>query len=194
VKLCEASRAIDATRAEPDVHRPPKDKEASPAGGLRDSKSPIPPKKNGLITGQSFRQNTVQARAIKCLPCVFAFTVLNRQQPSIELLPSNDKAGVQFLDSPGLREATCCHQNRSLYFRALAGAKSVLAPGEHRVGWQPAIRNKQSSPHQMRLCMRPSVPKRVIIRRPSCRTFSGQQLRQLGDVHRPPNRVMGCPD
>jgi hypothetical protein len=25
------------------------------------------------------------------------------------------------------------------------------AAGEHRVGWQPAIRNKQSSPHQMRL-------------------------------------------
>jgi hypothetical protein len=53
------------------------------------------------------------------------------------------------------------HQNQSVYFRKLAGAKSVLAPGEHRVGWQPAIRNKQSSPHQMRPCMRPSVPKHV---------------------------------
>jgi hypothetical protein len=87
--------------------------------------------------------------------------------------PLSCMAGVQFFDRPRRREATCCHQNQSLYFRALAGAKSALAPGEHRVGWQPAIRNKQSSPHQMRLCMRPSVHCN-----PSRRAFRGNKIRE----------------
>jgi hypothetical protein len=88
------------------VKRPP------PLDGLRDSKSPIPPKKNGLTTGQSFRRNAVQARAIKYFAVGFAFTVLIRQQPPAV---SHDKAG--FLDRPGRREAAgrqCKPANRRI--------------------------------------------------------------------------------
>jgi hypothetical protein len=105
-----------------------------------------------MVLGIDFTSRPRREKPIRCLSCALDDGVL--------------RADYLILDRPGRREATCCHQNQSLYFRALAGAKSALAPGEHRVGWQPAIRNKQSSPHQMRLCMRPSVPKRVIIRGP----------------------------
>jgi hypothetical protein len=121
-----------------------------------------------MVLGIDFTSRPRREKPIRCLSCALDDGVL--------------RADYLILDRTGRREATCCHQNQSLYFRALAGAKSALAPGEHRVGWQPAIRNKQSSPHQMRLCMRPSVPKRVIIRGPSCRTFSGQQFWQLRNI------------
>jgi hypothetical protein len=42
----------------------------------------------------------------------------------------------------------------------------------------------------MRLCVRPSVPKRVIIRGPSCRTFSGQQFWQLRNIRRNPPHLI----
>src|SRR6516225_1720992 len=58
-----------------------KEKRPPLLGGLRDSKSPIPPKKNGLTTRQSFRRNTVDARAIKSLPCVLRALSLTGKSP-----------------------------------------------------------------------------------------------------------------
>ena len=70
------------------IKRPPQ------VGGLRDSKSPIPPEKNGLTTGQSFRQNTVQARAIKCLPNVSHSLCLTGNRPLVGFIGHDSRRPI----------------------------------------------------------------------------------------------------
>jgi len=103
------------------IKRPPQ------VGGLRDSKSPIPPEKNGLTTGQSFRQNTVQARAIKCLPYVSHSLCLTGNRPWSAL--SVTTAGVQYFDRPGRREAAG-ERAAELFLPKSGGAIGPLTPSK----------------------------------------------------------------
>ena len=121
------AKALGAWRHSPQSAAPhPKEKRPPTRGGLRDSKSPIPPKKNGLTTGQSFRQNTVQARAIKWLPCVSHSLCLtgNRPWSALPVTP----ASVQFLDRPRRREAAgqTCTRLYSSYDRGVIRGRIIF--------------------------------------------------------------------